>query len=66
MAKRRTDDFTATNVEYAIYLEETRGAAAGLKFAWSMKLPSEVMDRIMNGRLARRTGCDRRSGAREE
>ena len=65
MTERRKDDLTAVTVEYAIYLKETRGTVAGLTFARNMKVPSEVADRITEGRLARKTWQDRRSVKRE-
>ena len=66
MATRRTDDLTAVNVEYAIFLEQTRGSVAALTFAWRMKLPANVVDRILECRLARRAGRDRRLVQRED
>ena len=60
MVERRTDELTAVNIEYAIFLAETRGLVAGLKFSQSMKLPSAVLDRILASREVRKDGERRR------
>lgn len=54
MPERRTDDETALVTEYALFLSQTRGMAAGLAYFDSCKVAKGILLRASHSETSRR------------